>query len=218
MTSLHRLALRTAASFSAAQPQLHGTCIRSRLMSASASATAPPSDTANHDETHNSFQILGLEHSFAIDPDMLKQSYRKLMIDFHPDKHSLKDVEVQEAFEKRASAVTRAYDTLKHPHTRASHLLEVLGHPMEDQAEGDLVGMVFLMEIMEVREIIDNTVGDDELRPLLLENQKEIDETSELLSEAFKQTNLEKALELTAQIQYFTRIDETIRDKMKSLD
>jgi molecular chaperone HscB len=182
----------------------------------SASASAP--DTVNHHHTHNSFQILGLEHSFAIDPDRLKQSYRNLMIDFHPDKHSLKDIEVQEAFEKQASAVTRAYDILKHPHTRATHLLEVLGHPMEDQSTGDLVGMVFLMEIMEAREIIDSTVGDDELRPLLLENQKEIDETSELLSRAFEQTNLEKALELTAQIQYFTRIDETIREKMKSLD
>lgn len=140
------------------------------------------------------------------------------MIDFHPDKHSNKDVEEQEAFEKQASAVTRAYDTLKHPHTRATHLLEMLGHPMEDQSTGDLVGNVFLMEIMEVREIIDNTVGDDELRPLLLENQKEIDETSELLARAFEEPNLVKALELTAQIQYFTRIDETIREKMKSLD
>jgi DnaJ-domain-containing protein 1 len=79
------------------------------------------------------------------------------------------------------------------------------------------VGHVFLMEIMEVRESVDNTTGDDALRPLLLENQKQIEETSELLSRAFENTNIEKALELTAQLQYFTRVDETIREKMKSL-
>jgi molecular chaperone HscB len=209
---MNRLALRTAATFSTARPWIHGTCMQSRLMSASSS------DIANHHKPDDSFQILGLEHSFAVDPDRLKQSYRKLMIDFHPDKHSLKNSEEQDAFEKQASAVTRAYDTLKHPHTRATHLLEMLGHPMEDQAKGELVGPGFLMEIMEVRESIDSTIGDNALRPLLLENQKRIEETSELLSRAFEQTSMEKALELTAQIQYFTRIDETIREKMKSLD
>jgi molecular chaperone HscB len=213
--TMSRLILQTAAMFSTAHPypwvRIRSTCIRSRQWSAQADQ--------NKNNANDSFEILGLERSFSVDPATLKQRYRTLMTDFHPDKHTLKDAGEQDSFERLAAAVTLAYDTLKNPHTRATHLLEVLGRPMEEGSTGELVGNEFLMEIMEVRETLDSTTGDDALRPLLLDNQKRIEETSALLAQAFDidPPDLERALKLTARLQYWNRIDETLREKMKSL-
>lgn len=217
MMHLGRLRLHRAAS-----KVLRGGKRTRQLPLVSLSGQISFSSSANRDDSSsrpppNSFQVLGLPERFAIDDNELKQSYRKLMIDYHPDKHTAKSADDQEELEQQASAVTRAYQTLKQPHTRAVHLLDVVGHPTEEAASGELVGGEFLMEIMEIREEIQATLGDEALRKLLHENQARIDETCVELAEAFDENDLDKALELTARLQYWNRIDETIREKMDSV-
>lgn len=139
------------------------------------------------------------------------------MAEYHPDRHGDTPFVQQHELEDKASAVTAAYETLKEPHTRAVHQLHLLGNPMEEAISGDLVGNAFLMGIMEIRETIAQTTGDTLLKPMLDENQKRIQETCEDLAIAFQTRDLQKALELTARLQYWKRIEETLRDKMDSL-
>lgn len=73
---------------------------------------------------------------------------------------------------------------------------------------------MFLMEIMELRETIDETSTDDELKLLLNDNDSKIKALSTELSESFQSGDLDTALKLTAMMQYWTRVDETIREKM----
>lgn len=166
----------------------------------------------------NSFHALDVPENFDIDLDQLKKLYRTLMTNYHPDKHYSNPNECQD-IEHRASVVTRAYDILKDPHTRAVHLLEVLGQPMLDEAaNGELVGSEFLMYIMEVRESISLTDDDRILKQMLDENRIRNEQTCNDLANAFAQHDYRKALELTAQLQYWHRIDETIRDKIDHID
>jgi molecular chaperone HscB len=162
----------------------------------------------------NFFDVLGLPSSFSVNEEELRSVYRQLMKEYHPDKHSNKSPEDQNALEARASAVTRAYDTLKSPHSRSVHLLEVLGRPLEEAVSGELVGNEFLMDVMELREDVDRTAPGS-LEPLLQENLVRVDETIQELVAAFAEESLDHALELTARLQYWNRIHETIREKME---
>ena len=159
------------------------------------------------------FAVLGVPAAFSTDRDELKRSYRRLMAQLHPDKHSDKLGPEKLAMERRASEVTRAYDALKEPRTRATHLLRVLGRPMRETATGELVGHEFLMRVMEIREQVEARSGTD-LRHLLQQNQAQIQAACEELDLAFRERNLDKALEVTAKLHYWDRIRETIREKM----
>jgi DnaJ-domain-containing protein 1 len=94
--------------------------------------------------------------------------------------------------------------------------LEQAGTPLEEVASQDLVGMDVLLQVMQLREEVEQASHEDDttLRPLLAENQKRIQETSKLLEGAFENKNYDEALRLTARLQYWSRIDETIRAKM----
>jgi molecular chaperone HscB len=162
---------------------------------------------------NNFFEILNISTTFDVDDEQLKQSYRELMNRHHPDKalsaSSLEDSQF-------ASLVTRAYDVLKQPHQRACHLLKLLGKPMEETASGEtLVGTDLLLNIMEIREQVDDCNCDDEcLQKLLDENEQRQRECIEQLTKAFALYDLDQALMLTAQLQYWNRIHETIRERM----
>lgn len=174
--------------------------------------------TTNSTEKRNAFSILGVPKQFAIDASQLKTLYRQLMAELHPDKHANKTETERLDFERQASEVTNAYETLVEVHTRATHLLDVLGRPMEDSASGKVVGHEFLMEVMLLREEIDSSSGDEMLKPLLGRNQYRIEETCQELEQAFEESDLDKAVELTARLQYWNRIDETIREKINNVD
>ena len=179
----------------------------------------PESGSGNDDNTTNdSFRIFDMPYSFNVDEKNLREIYREHMKKLHPDKHSQKSSSIQVDLERQAAAVTNAYDTLKRPHVRATHLLELLGHPMEESATGELVGPDFLMDIMEIRQDIENITDDKALRPLYESNKTRIDETCHQLTAAFEAKDMDKALQLTAQLQYWNRIHETLREKMDSME
>lgn len=177
------------------------------------------SSSSSINKQQNAFAILGLEPSMNIDASQLKAAYLRLMNTAHPDRHTSKSPEDRQALEQQASAVTAAYQRLKTAHTRAAHLLELHGHAMEETRSGtNVVGGDFLMEIMELRESIQNMADDETLRAAMQENQKRLQVTCEDLAAAINAQDFEQARELTARLQYWNRVEETIREKMDSVD
>lgn len=160
------------------------------------------------------FERLQLPRSFSVEKQELKQSYRKLMATLHPDRHTMESQEKQDDFSEEASQVTRAYSILQNPHERAVHLLELMGRPLEEAASSEVVGMEFLMEIMELREEIAETTEEADLERLIDDNQARMDAVGVKLATAFENADtLDDALQLTAQLQYWNRIDETLQEK-----
>ena len=104
---------------------------------------------------------------------------------------------------------------LKQPHLRATHLLELHGLPLNEETGGEVVGMDFLMDIMEVREELEEANNDPEtLRTLRDANQQAMSELLEQLAAAFDDdanSDLERARALTARLQYLHKIEEEIR-------
>ena len=72
----------------------------------------------------------------------------------------------------------------------------------------------FLMEIMETREIIDNTNDVDQLKVLSETNTNEMKDAYAELQTAFQENNIQRVKELIASLQYWKRIEDTIQDKI----
>lgn len=77
--------------------------------------------------------------------------------------------------------------------------------------------MEFLMMVMELREAIDSSPP-EKMEALMQEIQNNIQQVLDELEIAFdgneSKTDLERARKLSAQLQYWHRIESTIRDKM----
>ena len=192
----------------------------------------------NSDNDKNSFRILGIPQNFAVDLKELKQNYLTLMNQHHPDRNPQRDKgDDDDSTTATASIITNAYDQLLNPHLRAVHLLELLGNPiLEGEGRSGLVDMEFLARVMEIREQIDSILRgaedeeddgsdsnhqeaaiDEALKPLLYENKQRLEETCHDLEQAFQQNDLEQARKLTGHLQYWNRIDETIRERIRNL-
>ena len=136
----------------------------------------------------------------------------------HPDRHGTAEAAAQQAIADHASEITDAYAVLKAPHSRATHLLELLGAPLDEDTGGEVLGPGFLMQVMEVREELEEAGSRTEvLRDLLEANQASIAELLEQLIPAFDDAaaaDLERARMLTAQLQYLNKIDEEITKRL----
>ena len=74
--------------------------------------------------------------------------------------------------------------------------------------------MEFLMTVMEIRESVDST-SPEHMQPLWQETKLSIEKLIEALTIAFDEgQDVNKAIELAAQLQYWHNIESAIREKM----
>ena len=139
-----------------------------------------------------------------------------MQADAHPDRHGHRSVAEQQEISDRASEITDAYAVIKAPHRRATHLLELLGAPITEEDGGSLLGPGFLMEVMEIREQLEDAGDDvDCLQKLRGRNQNSVEILLEDLRTAFDVTgDVDEARLLTARLQYLQKIEEEIHARM----
>lgn len=210
------------------------------------------------------FKLFDLQRRFGISLPVLKKRYLMLMTEYHPDKQQQRQQKEKENKDSdviiTAETITHAYKILQLPHTRASHLLELYDCPLTeydnnnsdngDGGDGEkevqqqhLVGMDFLMNMMEWRERIENVVNNDnnsssnnnsggnrkvqdELRTISDETQLLQTECEELLKRLFDHDNnkdigtvldeseVQEGRKLTAQLQYWYRLKCILKEEM----
>jgi molecular chaperone HscB len=100
---------------------------------------------------HTFFELFELEESFDIDIAAIRERYRELQNQTHPDRFSSADEAERMQAVQQNSLVNEAYDTLKSPLKRAGYLLGLRGIDTEQASQNDL-GMDLLMEQMQLRE------------------------------------------------------------------
>ena len=137
------------------------------------------------------------------------------MTTYHPDLHAHLPPQDLTAIEEKAAIVTHAYDILRHPHTRATHLLQLVGEPLDETSQQDLVGTDFLMEVMEFREAIENANEADVLKQLADETNASIKTLLVECEDSFHSQDYERAKMLSAKLQYWNRIERTLHEKIE---
>ena len=162
------------------------------------------------------FALLQTERRFDLNLQDLQRTYKALMADAHPDRHGHRSAEEQRQLADHASDITDAYAVLRAPHLRAVHLLELHGAPLNEDTGSDVLGPDFLMQIMEVREELEEVGAEPPRLAALREtNQQAMDELHAQLHGAFDvKPDVETARALTARLQYLQRIEEEIHERM----
>lgn len=97
------------------------------------------------------FSLFGLPISFNIDLEQLHDQYRELQKAVHPDHHANGSDGEKLLSVQKASEINDAYQTLKHPLSRAEYMVAEHGFDVRHEQQTIRDGM-FLMQQMELRE------------------------------------------------------------------
>ena len=99
----------------------------------------------------NHFELFGLPFQFVLDGGLLSNQFRELQRRFHPDSFATASERDRMMAMQKAAQINDAYQTLKHPISRAEYMLAQVGHDIAGEQQ-TLKDMNFLMEQMELRE------------------------------------------------------------------
>ncbi|MDC1064869.1 Fe-S protein assembly co-chaperone HscB [Candidatus Pseudothioglobus singularis] len=136
----------------------------------------------------NYFELFDLETSFFISDSNLKDSYRREIARFHPDKYASKtDSEKLQALQN-TSLLNTAFDSIKSPLNRASYLLKLDGIDPFDEKDTSM-GHDFLISQIELREeleVIESKTDSDQLEDFILRIESHIQSKVESISNAFQ--------------------------------
>lgn len=103
----------------------------------------------------NYFALFQLPQQFELDLTQLDSQYRKLQGEVHPDKFVNASPAERMQSMQMATLANEAYQTLKHPTSRARYLLQLQGIAT-DEENNTAMPADFLMAQMEWREAMDD--------------------------------------------------------------
>ncbi len=146
----------------------------------------------------NYFTLLSLPQNFNLDPAALEAAYFSAQRRYHPDRLAGKSTEEKLAAAQTSADVNEAYNTLKHPLSRAKHLLALQGITVLDDANSAKPDTALLAEIMELQEAIADKQNPD-IAAL-------IDACERALSEAFAKNDYDQAKSSTIRLSYLYKL------------
>ena len=100
------------------------------------------------------FTLFGLQPGFALDSEQLAARYQELQRQYHPDKYASRPQAEQLAALSQSATINQAWQTLRHPLTRAEYLLSLHGFDLASE-QHTVRDTAFLMEQLELREELD---------------------------------------------------------------
>ncbi|PNS18176.1 Fe-S protein assembly co-chaperone HscB [Sphaceloma murrayae] len=144
---------------------------------------------------------------FKIDVKALRKEFLQLQAKAHPDlaPHGRK-----RQAEGLSARINEAYKTLQNPLLRAQYLLSLRGIDVAEDETAKVEDPELLMEVLETRETIEEAQSESDLEPLKVKNEGRIEESEEILGEAFKSDDMDRAKEEAVRLRYWVNIRESI--------
>jgi molecular chaperone HscB len=134
-------------------------------MSRTSAAAAKALTSSNH------FELFGIPQAYGLDAGALERAYREIQSRVHPDRFANAGDAERRASLQWTTRVNEAFQTLKSPVKRASHLLALHGIDVAFETNTAMPAD-FLMQQMELREALDQA-----------KDAKALDDLRELMSE-----------------------------------
>lgn len=150
---------------------------------------------------------------WQVDTSALKRAWRLKMAVTHPDRMVNRSDKEQQIGAQQSALINRAYETLLNPLPRAHYLLELYKAPEVSESDS-LEDPELLMEVMELRERLEEAQSEEEAADVRKDNARLLDATVETLAKAFgsQPPDLETAREAAVQLRYWTNIDKAARE------
>ena len=157
----------------------------------------------------NYFELFQLAESFEIDPASIKEKYRELQNQTHPDRFSGAEETEKLRTIQINSFVNEAYNTLKSPLRRAGYLLQLRVIDTEQASQSDL-GMELLMEQMQLREKLTELPTDEsaltELEAMKREVKDRLQNSQEKFGRHFESEELQSAKQTFFELQFLQKL------------
>lgn len=144
---------------------------------------------------------------FGIDVRALRKEFLQLQAKAHPD---LAPSDRKRQAEALSARINEAYKTLQNPLLRAQYLLGLRGIDVAEDETAKVDDPELLMEVLETRETIEEAQEESDLLPLKEVNDGRIETSVQILDQAFKDDDLEKAKEEAVKLRYWVNIKESI--------
>ena len=125
------------------------------------------------------FELFGLETRFAQDCSAVDARWKDLQREAHPDKFAAQGAAAQRVAMQWSVRINEAYKRLKDPLKRAAYLCELNAAPVNAE-NNTAMPASFLMQQMEWREALDDSVSVDEL--IQLSNEVKVAKQAMLLN------------------------------------
>lgn len=117
----------------------------------------------------NYFALFDLPMSFCPDMASVKSQFYKLSKQYHPDRVAQTDEAAKADVLHKAALINDAYKTLSDPDKTMAYVLRI-HHLLEDEEKYNLPPD-FLMDMMELNDVIDDSKSGDEMAKQQAENQ-----------------------------------------------
>lgn len=144
---------------------------------------------------------------FAVDLKALKKEFLQLQGKAHPDLHPADKKKQAEGLSAR---INEAYKTLQNPLLRAQYILSLRGIDVAEDETAKVEDPELLMEVLETRETIEDAQEEKDLEPLKQTNEARIDNSIEILEDAFKSDDMDLAKSESIKLRYWINIKESI--------
>jgi len=148
---------------------------------------------------------------FHVDVRQLRREFLQLQAQAHPDRHAGAAKPAAQALSAR---INEAYKTLQSPLLRAQYLLSLRG---ETQHEDDAAKLgdadddqELLLEVLELRELIEEAESEGQIRRLRGENGARMDESVGVLERAFRRDDLRAARGEAVRLRYWVNVEDTL--------
>lgn len=162
------------------------------------------------------FGIFDSPETYDVDVKLLTENYRKLQSMLHPDKFGNSNDEEQQYSAEQSSLINKAYNTLLDPLSRALYMLELRDVLIGE--ENTVQDPEFLMEIMEINEMLSEVKSLKDLDGIREKNNASMDECILGISSSLAEDNLEMAKGSVIKLRYYRNILEIVQHKTLELE
>ena len=166
----------------------------------------------------NYFELFDLDTSFFISDTNLKDSYRREIARFHPDKYASKsDSEKLQALQN-TSLLNTAFESIKSPLNRASYLLKLDGVDPFDEKDTAMAHdfLISQIELREELEVIESKTDLDQLEGFIERIESRVQSKIESISDAFKDNR--DILEIKKDVRELKFYEQLVNETSKLMD
>jgi len=161
------------------------------------------------------FALFRLDPAIDVNAADLEGRFRGLQKTLHPDKYAQSSPAERDYSAANSALVNVAYQTLRDPMDRLKYVLLLEG--VDVLGETSAADPVLLMEVMELREAVEEADSLPTLEELQASSQASVDATLQLLSADFKARDYARLGQNAVRLQYYTKILEEVRGAMEAL-
>ncbi|WP_312952130.1 co-chaperone HscB [Superficieibacter sp.] len=154
------------------------------------------------------FTLFGLPARYPLDKEALSARFQDLQRQFHPDKFASGSPAEQLAAVQKSATINQAWQTLRHPLSRAEYLLSLHGFDLASE-QHTVRDTAFLMEQLELREELEEigqAKDSDRLATFMTRVGKMYDARQQQMIEQFENEAWETAADTVRKLRFLDKL------------